>query len=388
MTHESAAMRRLRVAHIITRLELGGAQQNTLYTVSHLDRNLFEPILITGKGGILDEEALKLEGVSVHFCHSLAREISLFSDWSAYRELKSLLATLKPDIVHTHSSKAGVLGRFAAQAAGVPIVIHTYHGFGFHRFQNPAVFRFYVEVEKRACKRAHHLIFVSQANFDWAKELGLTAGCGTSLIRSGVKTQPLLDARRTDHIRQTLGVSSEQRAVGMIACLKPQKDPLTFVEAADLVTRKRPDACFFLIGDGELRPLVQDRVSRMKHPDRFQLLSWRQDIPDLLASLDLTVLTSLWEGLPRVIPEATIARVPVIASDIEGNREIVHQGRNGALVPPRDAAGFSDKIIAALQDRWTVDPVLSSQICDEFNIDRMVAQQQDLYLSLQSSKHA
>jgi glycosyltransferase involved in cell wall biosynthesis len=381
-------MDRLRVAHIITRLELGGAQQNTLYTVSHLDRNLFEPFLITGKGGILDEEAQKLDGVSVHFCPSLVREIGPATDWAAYRELKSLLSRLRPDVVHTHSSKAGVLGRFAAQAAGVPVVIHTYHGFGFHRFQNPIVLRFYVEVEKKACRRAHHLVFVSQANLDWAKELGLTSGCGTSLIRSGVKTQPLLDARRTDHIRQALGVSSEKKAVGMIACLKPQKDPLTFVEAADLVTQKRSDAFFFLIGDGELRPQVQKRVSRMKHPERFQLLSWRRDIPELLASLDLTVLTSLWEGLPRVIPEATIAGVPVIASDIEGNREIVHEGRNGALAQPRNAPDFAERIIAALQNQWTVDPVFSGQICEEFNIDRMVSRQQDLYLNIRPSKHA
>lgn len=375
-------MHRLRVAHIITRLELGGAQQNTLYTVSRLDRNLFEPVLISGKGGILDEEAQKLDGVSVHFCPSLIREIKPASDWAACHELKSLLERLKPDIVHTHSSKAGVLGRFAAHAVGVPVIIHTYHGFGFHKFQNPMVLRLYVAIEKKACRRAHHIIFVSQANLDWAIKLHLTGKCGTSLIRSGVKTRPLLDAKRSDQIRQGLGVSGDAKAVGMIACLKPQKDPLTFVEAADLVTQERADALFFLIGDGELRRQVQQRVSRMKHPDRFQLLSWRRDIPELLASLDLTVLTSLWEGLPRVIPEATIAGVPVIASDIEGNREIVLEGGNGALAQPRNAADFAEKITAALQNHWSVDTDFSRQICEEFDIDRMVSQQQDLYLKM------
>ena len=133
---------RLRVAHVITMLELGGAQQNTLYTVSHLDRERFEPHLVTGEGGILDPDAARLD-IPVHFCPSLIREIHPMQDFRAFRFLKNLFLKLQPDIVHTHSSKAGILGRLAAHAASVPHIVHMYHGFGFHRFQNPFLFRLY-----------------------------------------------------------------------------------------------------------------------------------------------------------------------------------------------------------------------------------------------------
>lgn len=377
---------RIRIAHIITKLELGGAQQNTLYTVSHLEPSKFEAHLITGCDGVLDEEARKLPNVSTHFLRSMVREIHPWKDLVAYRQLKDLLKTLNPAIVHTHSSKAGVLGRLAAAAARVPVIIHTYHGFGFHRFQSAAAFQAYVRIERFASRRAHHLIFVSRENWNWAKELGLLANCGASLIRSGVAVSPLAHAKRNPSFRVTEHIPEDAKIVGMVACLKPQKDPLTFVRAADLVTSELPDVHFVLAGDGELHEQVLDSVRQMKHPDRFHLLSWRRDIPELLAELNISVLSSRWEGLPRVIPEATIAGVPVVASDIDGNREVVVQGKNGELARVGDASDFAEKILAGLHERWRVDAGLQKHIQSEFDIDGMVSQQQDLYLDLLSKQ--
>ena len=376
---------RLRVVHIITKLELGGAQQNTLYTVTHLDRSFFEPYLICGEGGILDQDARSLPDVSVHFCSPMLREIHPWNDWVAYRSLKSLLEKIEPDIVHTHSSKAGILGRLAASAAKVPVVIHSYHGFGFHSFQNPLVFRLYLEVEKEACRRAHHLIFVSKDNWKWAQELHLLQGATASLIRSGVKADPLLQATGKKHLREKLGIPEDVKLVGMIACLKPQKDPLTYVKVADLVTQRMPNVYFVLVGDGELCDIVLRNVSRMKHRNRFLHFGWRRDVPDLLANFDLMLLTSLWEGLPRVILEATIAGVPTVASNIDGNREIVFEGRNGNLAEPRNAEDFAEKTMKALREEWKVDSELAREIRTEFDIDEMVRKQEDLYRKLASA---
>ncbi len=385
---EFLIMPRIRIAHVITKLELGGAQGNTLYTVSHLNRSLFDVHLISGPGGLLDDEAVQMKDVTVHFCGDLSRAIRPIADFHAYNLLRKLLLEIKPDIVHTHSSKAGVLGRLAAAAQDVPVIIHTYHGFGFHRYQNPGVFKLYVALEREACRRSNHLIFVSNDNLRWAEELDLIQNCGVSLIRSGVEIEPLLEAKRSDAFREQLGLSRNGKAVGMIACLKSQKDPLTFVDVADLVSRKNSNVRFFLFGDGELADAVARRVSKMRNPQNFQHAGWARNVPEILANLDLVVLTSLWEGLPRVIPEATIAGVPVVASNIDGNREIIFEGRNGILAEPRNAEDFAEKILRALKEGWEVDPDLSRQVQHDFDIRQMVRQQEELYLQLMKSASA
>lgn len=370
----------IRVAHVITRLELGGAQGNTLYTVSHLDRSRFEPHLICGPGGLLDAEARELPPGSLHFCDSLVREIRPVQDWKAYRELKTLFRIIKPDIVHTHSSKAGILGRFAAAAAGVPIIVHTYHGFGFHRFQNPLVFHFYVAAEKAACKRSHHLIFVSRENRQWAEKLGLTRTCPASLIRSGIPVQRILEVQRSDALRHELQIPRESKLIGMIACLKPQKDPLTYVRAARIVLEQLPGAHFLLAGDGELRTQVL-REAAVLPEGHFHFLGWRRDVFQILRELDLLVLTSLWEGLPRVIPEAIVAGVPVVASDIDGNREILQESRSGLLAQPQHPSDFASAILDLLQ-KGSVPEDAAMQIRSEFDIDAMISKQEELYMRL------
>jgi glycosyltransferase involved in cell wall biosynthesis len=375
-------MSRLRIVHVITKLELGGAQGNTIYTVSNLNRSLFDVHLISGPGGLLDDEVQHLKDVTIHFCGDLSRPIRPIADYHAYTQLRSLIKELHPDIVHTHSSKAGVLGRLSAAAEHVPAIIHTYHGFGFHRYQNPGVFRLYVAFEREACRRSHHLIFVSKENQKWAEELDLIQKCSTSLVRSGVEIEPLLKAKRSEELRDEWGVPRNGKTIGMIACLKAQKDPLTFVDAVDRASRKFLNSKFILFGDGELADAVGRRAKKMRYPENFLHAGWTRDVPTVLASLDLLVLTSLWEGLPRVIPEATIAGVPVIASNIDGNREIIFEGRNGTLAEPRNPQDFADKIVEALKEGWKVDPELSRQIQHEFDIREMVRKQEELYLKL------
>lgn len=370
----------IRVAHVITRLELGGAQGNTLYTVSHLDRSRFEAHLVCGPGGLLDAEARELPPESLHFCDSLVREIRPLQDWKAYRQLIAVFREIKPDIVHTHSSKAGILGRFAAAAAGVRIIVHTYHGFGFHRFQNPLVFRFYVAVEKAACKRSHHLIFVSRENWQWAEKLGFTRTCPASLIRSGIPVQRILEVQRIDALRRELQVPLDSKLIGMIACLKPQKDPLTYVRAARIVLERLPDAHFILVGDGDLRAQVL-REAAVLPEGHFHFLGWRRDVFQILRDLDLLVLTSLWEGLPRVIPEAIVAGVPVVASDIDGNREILQESRYGILAQPQQPSDFASRILEALQ-KGKVPADAAAMIRNEFDIDAMIGKQEELYTRL------
>src|ERR1700693_3131711 len=172
-------MARIINIHIITRLELGGAQQNTLYTVSHLDPRKFVSYLVTGRGGLLDGEASSRLGPRLIFCGPLVREINLLKDLRACFDLVCILRRIRsahpslPVVVHTHSSKAGILGRFASKLAGLDQIVHTYHGFAFHEFQNQWVRRLYIFIEKVSGRITIKQVFVSRDNENAARVLGL-----------------------------------------------------------------------------------------------------------------------------------------------------------------------------------------------------------------------
>src|SRR5262249_17716171 len=220
-------MARLRVVHIITKLDLGGAELSTLFAASNLNPSLFECHLIAGPGGMLDDETREMSGVSTQFCAELSREGRPMADFDAVQAIRKMLQELKPDIVHTHLTKAGIAGRIAASAEKVPVIVHTYHGFGFHRFQPAGAFRLLIALEREACRRSSHSIFISQANWEWAKQLDVIQNGSASLIRMGVEVEPLLEAKRSDEFRAEFGIPRKSKVVGMIAALRAQKDPLT-----------------------------------------------------------------------------------------------------------------------------------------------------------------
>jgi glycosyltransferase involved in cell wall biosynthesis len=370
------------VAHVVTKLELGGAQQNTLFTVSHLAAARFRPILIAGEPGLLDEEARRLAGVEFYQIPSLARPINLWKDLRALISLTLLLLRLKPSIVHTHSSKAGILGRVAAKLAGVPIIIHSVHGYGFTPEQ-PSVLRWVLIAAERCVGRFTTRFFaVSEANRKLGVELGLFPAERCSLVRSGID----LDAFRRASVdreakRRELGLSAERPVIGMVAPMKPQKAPLDFVRMAALVCRVRPDVQFLFAGDGELRRAMEAEVARMSLGQVVHLVGWRRDIAEIMRCLDVFVLTSLWEGLPRVYLEALASGVPVVGTRVDGAVEVVAEGVNGYLVEPGDMRAMAEKVLCLLAnpDERRRMGAQGQRLPAEFDIRSMVRQQEREY---------
>jgi len=381
--------RGVRVCHVITRLELGGAQDNTLYTVSHLGEP-FAPSLVCGPGGILDEEAARLP-VPVRFVPSLQRRIRPHRDAAALAHLVRLFRDERPDIVHTHSSKAGILGRLAARLAGVPRVVHTIHGYGFHAGQPWPLHRALVAAERLAARATSHFIAVSRANLETGIALGLFGREQVTLIRSGVHLEAIdkaargaarLEARAA--LRLELGVAPETPVVGMIACLKPQKSPGTFVDVAAQVTRRAPGTVFVLAGDGELRLQMERRIAELGLAGSVRLLGWRRDVPRLMAAIDVLLHTSLWEGLPRVLPEAIAASVPIVATGVDGTRDILTDGETGIVCAPLDAPGLAEGVLRLLSDPPYAAALArrAREVLPEFDMDAMVRAQERLYLAL------
>ena len=389
-----AAARRARgggpvpVVHVITQLELGGAQQNTLHTVASLDRARFAPVLVCGPGGLLDDEARASRDVPVHFLEDLVRPLSPRRDLAATAALAALLAPLAargPVLVHTHSSKAGIVGRRAAARAHAGPVVHSVHGFGHAALPAGPVRALGLMVERRMARTTDAFLCVSRAAIAQGRALGLFGDRPVHLVRSGID---LADFARADALRAgaraELGLPPGALVVGLIACLKPQKAPLDFIELSARVAAARPEARFLVAGDGELRGAVEAAIARHGLQQRVTLLGWRRDVPALLGALDVLVLTSRWEGLPRVCPQAMAAGRAIVATAVDGIPEAVVDGRNGLLFPSGDVAAGAARVLELLADaplRARLAAAGRAAVA-EFDQDRMVADQERIYAGL------
>ncbi|MDD5492486.1 MAG: glycosyltransferase family 4 protein [bacterium] len=382
-------MDKLKVAHIITQLELGGAQENTLYTVTHLPPQSYECFLVSGQGGHLDNTAVKNLEKRVIFVPSLNRPVNPWKDLLALLAIYRICRKEKFDLVHTHSSKAGILGRWAAKLAGVKKIVHTYHGFGFNDFQKPWTKWLFIWIERFTAYITDVLVVVSAENTKKALANKIGKIGQYIVIHSGIKAgdyQNLnIDKARE---KKKIGLPEQAPVVGMIACFKPQKAPLDFVRIAQLVKVKIPQVKFVMIGDGELRPAIESLVAELSLKDTVKLLGWRDDIPVMIKLMDVCVLTSLWEGLPRVILEAFVSGVPVVATPADGTREVVKHGLTGYLAGFHDLTAFTALISACLESPEKNKKIVENAgnlITGSFNIDTMVQDIANLYESLRKN---
>ncbi len=372
------------VCHVITKLELGGAQEVALYTVSHLDRTKFRPVLVAGPGGMLTEEAKRIPGVQTIIVPSLGRRIHAVSDLFALFTLAKLFRRLRPAIVHTHSSKAGILGRWAAWIARVPIIVHTVHGFGITPAQPQWLQRVLVRLERMTGRITTHWVTVAQADAHQGRRWRLFEE-NVSVIRPGIDPrpfqapiQPALRARS----REEFGAGPGTQLIGTVACLKPQKAPEDFVLVAKRVCEAMPQARFVLIGDGELRPRIEALIQQHGLQGRVRLTGWRRDVDMAMKAFDALLLTSHWEGLPRVILEASAAGVPIVATKVGGVDEVVTNGPDVRLCEAGNIEGLAAGLGEILQRpeqaaRSTAEN--REALPKEFHIEEMVKQYQSLY---------
>jgi len=372
------------VCHVITKLELGGAQEVALYAVSHLDRRKYRPILVAGPGGFLTEEARRIPGVQTIIVPSLGRRIHVIGDLLALFNLYALFRRLTPAIVHTHSSKAGVLGRWAAWLARVPIIIHTVHGFGVTPAQPAWLRQLLVLLERLTGWITTHWITVAQVDAQKGRQWGLFEE-NVSVIRPGIEPRPFLlsiEPAVRNRLREEFGAGPGDYLVGTVACLKPQKAPEDFILVAKMVCEKLPQARFVLIGDGELRPRVEALIEQNGLQGRVRLAGWRRDVDTAMKTFDVLLLTSHWEGLPRVILEAITVGLPIVATRVGGVEEAVTHGGNSRLYEAGDCEGLAAGLGEILQGREKGvmgRAEVRKELPSEFHIEEMVKQYQSLY---------
>ncbi|MBI3098349.1 MAG: glycosyltransferase family 4 protein [Planctomycetes bacterium] len=346
------------VVHVITRLILGGAQENTLLTCEGLAADpAWKVTLLSGPAegpeGDLVSRARR-SGLDLRIIPTLQRELHPIRDAAALQSLFEAFQSLRPRIVHTHSSKAGFLGRLAANWAGVPGVVHSIHGLPFHPYESAWRNSLYRWCERRAAGWAHRLVSVADAMTDQAVAAGVAPRSKFITIRSGMEMETFERPHpEAGSIRTRFGIPSGVDLVTCVARLFPHKGHGDLLEAMERVIGKRPATHLLLVGDGILRASLEGRASRGELAGRvhFAGLVAPDLIPACLQASDVVVHPSYREGLARVIPQALLAGKPVVSYDVDGAREVVEDGVTGRRVRPGDVEALAGATLDLLANR-------------------------------------
>lgn len=378
----------IRVLHIITRMIVGGAQENTLLTVEGLGQMpRYEVTLASGVDTGPEGELLSRARRSTHLIvvPELCRNINPLSDVIALWKLYRLIRQGRYDIVHTHSSKAGVLGRLAAWLARTPFIVHTLHSLVFHEYQPWVINRLWRIVKKICAPMTDHFISVSSIISRKAIAAGIDRPEKFSTVYSGMELDWFLKANTDSRaVRREFGIPEDAPVVGKIARLFPLKGHDELLDAAPEIVRRHPNVRFFLVGDGILDGHLRQRARAAGILENFVFagLIDRERIPEMIAAMDVVVHTSLREGLARVLPQALAMGKPCVSFDIDGAPEVVLDGETGYIVPPSDAKMLGDRVSSLLNDadlrarmgaagRRLIDPM--------FRAEKMVADIADVY---------
>lgn len=339
----------------------------------------------TGSEGSLVEE-VRGRGVPLTILPELVRQISPAKDMLAIRKMTRIMRARRYAIVHTHSSKAGVLGRIAARLAKIPVIVHTVHGWSFHDYMIPWVRSSYIALERWVASFTNAMIVVTQNDI----QKGLREGIGRPeqyhLIRSAIPLDEF-DPAKTDReaARRQLGLPPEALVLGNVGRFSEQKNPLDWVRVAGRVGRALPECRFLLVGDGPSRLKVETALGEEGIAGRTVLTGLRRDVPEMLAAMDVFLLTSLWEGLPRTIPQALSMGVPVVASRVDGLFDAIQNGQSGYLLEPGDLEAMVVRCLELLEDpelRKKMGRVGREFVAGEFDLQQMIAQISSLYESL------
>lgn len=385
---KSESARPLRVLHVITRMIVGGAQENTMLSCALIDQERIISTLMTGvetgvEGELLSES--RKRGIPLVVEPHLVRRLSPWLDVVVTYRLWRLMRGGRFDVVHTHTSKAGIVGRVAAWLAGVPVIVHTAHGWGFNPQQPRMMYWLYVWLERVCGRVSNAVVAVASTNRDEALALGIGQPEQYRLIRSGIEIKDYRDISISRaEARRRLGLPEDAFVIGSVGRLGEQKAPLDLLNAFAIVAAAHPHARLVYVGDGLLRDQLETAIAAAGLTDRVILTGVRRDVPELLRTFDVFALASRWEGLPRVFPQAMAAGLPIVATRVDGAPDAVSSGENGWLVPLGDMTAMAARLceLAADPERSRRMGAAGQARVEEFSAQGMVDALAGLYLEL------
>lgn len=380
--------RKIRVLLVITGLASGGATNVVLDLASHFNTHPdFDVDLLTGPipPGRTDVTYLAHDlGINIRVIPTLINHLNPIVNVKAIADVRRFIAEGDYDVVHTHSSVAGVVGRLAALAAGVPVILHHVHGWAVHQEMSVGMRALYVALERLCAQFTTRIIAVSRADI----QKGLSHRIGRedkfALVYNGIDLGKFRQPVDDKQICLELGLDPDRKRVGMIGRLDAQKNPLDFIKAAALVAKNYSNAQFLIIGDGLLRPECERLISELDLNEKIFLLGYRNDVAKILPILTITAMSSLWEGLPIAFLESMSAGKPIVANNVDGARDVVIDGQTGFLVTPHEPAEMADRILYLLNNDTMCAEMgrVAQQRSNYFSVHRMVGQVESLYEEL------
>jgi len=391
----------LKIVHIITRLILGGAQENTLITCKLLHQRGHDVTLITGPALGPEGELFnwaEQEDYKVNTVDEMIRAIHPYKDFISYIKIKNLLKKLQPDIVHTHSAKAGILGRFAANALkkksqnNLPVIIHTIHGLAFHPYQSQWLNKFYIAIEKTAAKRTDHFICVADAMTKQAIAAGISSPEKYITAYSAIEEEQFLETVPPEQIkqfRQKYQIPDDAVVLVTIARLFNLKGHKYIIQSAKKLSKKFDNAIWLFVGDGILKDDLKRSIDNLQLTDKFRFtgLLPPAQIPAAIHSSDILVHPSLREGLARTLPQAMLCAKPAVSFDVDGAKEVVNKN-TGRLIQPKNVEQLTNacaELIADKNLRTKLGRQAEDSIKEKFAPKNMVDKIENLYRKLTTS---
>jgi glycosyltransferase involved in cell wall biosynthesis len=332
--------RKIKIAHIITRLISGGADEHVISLVAGLDKSIFTCCLIAGGDSEILTRA-ESKGINIIKVKFLVRKINPLKDIYALIHILFILKKIKVDIVHTNTAKAGIIGRLAAKLAGVPIIVHTLHGLSYNEYMPKLKRVFYIYLERWVNKITDRIISVSEIIKNKSIRLGTADKQKMVTIYSGI------DMRRFNNIntniiliKKSLNIHPDYLIIGTVARLEQRKGLRYFVEIVNRLRSYQSKFKAVIVGEGPEYNNLLERASLLGLQDTLLFTGYRHDVLEIMSLFDILCLTSLWEGIPRILVEGGLLRKPLVAFDIDGNSEVIKEGVNGYLIPKLDIDAF------------------------------------------------
>jgi glycosyltransferase involved in cell wall biosynthesis len=379
----------IRILRIFSRLNIGGPSRHVILLTAGLNDDRFRSTLIVGREssveGSMYAEALA-HGVQPLVVPELRRNIHPLADLIAGWKLYRIITRWRPHIVHTHASKAGALGRLAAVAARVPVIVHTFHGHTFHSYFHPLVTRIFRFVEARLARRTTKIVAVSESVKRDLVRYGIAEEEQIAVIPLGLELDRFREASRfRGTLRQELGLAEQTSVICSVGRLVAVKNHELLLQAMKDILGPIPHAVVVIVGDGELRKELEQRAASLGLAGRVFFLGWRNDLERIYADADVVVNHSLNEGTPVALIEAMAAARPVVATSVGGNGDVVRTGETGWLVPPNDPPALARTIVYVLTHEEEAAHIAQAArrfVLSQFAAERLITRMKTFYLSL------
>ncbi|MBI5187452.1 MAG: glycosyltransferase family 4 protein [Nitrospirae bacterium] len=343
----------MKVLHLITRLDRGGSVKIFLNLIKALKANSIEVVMASGPSILPEEDPevfSRANEVKFYLVPNLVRDINPVKDIKAFFEILFILRSEKPDVLHTHTSKAGFLGRIAGKLSGVRAVVHTPHGHVFYGYFNRILSYVFLLLERLATIFTDKIIALTERERQEYIRFRIAGGEKIQTIHNGIHIERFLSVSDKKKVREELGINPSLALIGWVGRLVDVKGCEYFIDAAVFIKTRFRDSVFIIAGDGPLRDFLEKKTEAIGILDSVYFLGYRTDIPDIIASIDLLVISSLNEGLGLVAIEAMASARPVVATNVGGLPEVVIDGKCGFIVPPGNPQSIADAVLKILTD--------------------------------------